>query len=196
MLRFSGDELRSKVSLDSNGARRVSIFIGGKTKSYQFQPTEFRKWLTVLRICAEESNLELLITTSRRTDPEISAMIKEELAQHPSTKLLVIANESNLDNVTHGMLALSDVALVTEDSISMVSEAVSAGKNVLVIQLGNGKLPKKHSRFHQMLESNALISLANAANFRAKLAAVNGAKQNNTLSHQSKLIQEALRKLL
>ncbi len=196
LLQASSQKLREVVSLDSNGAKRISVFIGGRTKSYQFQPIEFRKWLTMLKACAKESCSELLVTTSRRTDPEISAIVKEELGQYPATKLLVIANESKLDHVTHGMLALSDVALVTEDSISMISEAVSAGKQVLVLKLGNGKLPKKHSRFHQVLESNALISLADATNFSEKLASLNGLKRDDMVERQSKLIQEALRQLL
>ncbi|MBI4395267.1 MAG: mitochondrial fission ELM1 family protein, partial [Candidatus Omnitrophica bacterium] len=95
-----------------------------------------------------------------------------------------------------GMLALSEIALVTEDSISMVSEAVSAGKNVLVMQLGNGKLPKKHSQFHSVLESNALIHLANAANFSEQLKSMGGVQRKNISLRQSQLIQDALRKLL
>ena len=195
-LQTSADKLQKAVPLSSTGKKRISVFIGGKTKSYRFQSEVFRKWLGELRRCAEESDFELLVTTSRRTDPEISAMVKEELAQHPATKLLVIANEANFEDVTSGMLALSEVACVTEDSVSMISEAVSAGKNVLVMQLGNGKLSKKHSRFHKALETDALICLADAANFRAKLAALNGSKRDHVAKHQSKLIQEALRRLL
>ncbi len=196
LLRTSAEKLKNTVPLSSNGAKRISVFIGGSTKSYQFQLQEFRKWLVSLKTWAEESRSELLVTTSRRTDPEISVVVKEELAQHPATKLLVIANESNLENVTYGMLALSEVALVTEDSLSMISEAVSIGKSVLVIQVGNGKLPKKHSRFHQALESNALVTMANATNFRTKIATFNGSKQDNIVHRQSQLIQEAIRKLL
>ena len=196
LLETSGKNLKRTVSLNSNGTKRISVFIGGKTKSYQFEPAKFRKWLIALKSLAEESKFELLVTTSRRTNPEISAMVKEELAGLPCTKLLLIANESNLENVTYGMLALSDVALVTEDSVSMVSEAVSAGKSVLVMQLGNGKLPKKHNRFHQALASSALVKLADATNFSTQLAAMNGVQRENITLRQSQLIQEALRKLL
>ena len=197
LLRISRDRLKAIAPLSSNGKRRVSIFIGGNTKSYQHKPEDFRKWLSVLKECAEDGKWELLVTTSRRTEPEISAMIKEELAQHPATKLLIIANESNIENAAYGMLALCETAFVTEDSISMVSDAVSAGKSVLVMQLGNGKLPKKHIRFHQALEASALIQRADATNFRAKLKALNGAQKKDSISEQqSHLIQESLRKLL
>ena len=67
LLQISGDDLKQAARLSSNGAKRISVFIGGKTRSYRFESTEFRKWLAVLRTCAEESHFELLITTSRRT---------------------------------------------------------------------------------------------------------------------------------
>ncbi|MBI4358814.1 MAG: mitochondrial fission ELM1 family protein [Candidatus Omnitrophica bacterium] len=196
LLQASARELRKVAHLSSNGARRIGVFIGGDTKSYRFHPGDFRKWLITLKKCAEESNFELLITTSRRTDPEISSVVKEELGQHPLTKLLVIANEFNLQNVTYGMLALTDIVLVTEDSISMISDAVSAGKTVLVIEVGNGKLPKKHSRFRESLESNALVNRADASSFRAKLSSVSTGANGSVRERQSQLIQEALRKLI
>ena len=110
----------------------------------------------------------------------------------------MIANESNVENVTYGMLALSDIALVTEDSVSMISEAVSAGKKVLVMKLGNGKLPPKHNRFHQTLQSNRLVELADCDDFQECLNHLNqnGAQNSDILKRQSELLQEALRKLL
>jgi mitochondrial fission protein ELM1 len=196
LLNTSGDELARLASFHSNGAKRISVFIGGDTKSYHFESAQFRRWLEALKVYAEEANFELLITTSRRTEPAISAMVKEEFQHHPSCKLLVIANESNIEHVTYGMLALSEVALVTEDSVSMISEAVGAGKNVLVMQLGNGKLPKKHGRFQKALESNALIHVANATDFRTKLEVINRSRREGRWAGQAELVQEALRKLL
>ncbi len=196
LLHASGENLKCRVPLGANGVKRLSVFIGGKTKSYRLDPAQFHKWLATLKSLAEKSGFELLVTTSRRTEPEISAIVKQQLAGLPYTKLLVIANESNVENVTYGMLALSEVALVTEDSVSMVSEAVSAGKNVLVMRLGDGRLSKKHYHFQRLLESNALIQLADAENFSARLAAINESSPNDIALRQGKLIQEALRKLL
>lgn len=196
LLQMSGGQLAERVSLALNGKKRISVFIGGKTKSYEFKQSAFRKWLLELKTCAEKSNFELLITTSRRTDPEISQLVKEELGAHPRTKLLVIASESNIENVVYGMLALSDIALVTEDSVSMISDAVSAEKKVIVLKLGNGKLPKKHYRFQEALRANALVSTADEVDFSSKLSALNGSQKGNGIQNQSRLIQEALRKLL
>ena len=189
-------KLSSRIPPKSKGSKRLSIFIGGSSKSYRFDLTEFQKWASGLKLCAERENYELLITTSRRTESAVSEILKQEFSTHPLTKLLVIANESNIDQVAYAMLANSDVAAVTEDSVSMISEAITAGKQVLVLQLGNGKLPKKHGRFHQLLEQNKLIHLTDAANFYSTLTSVNGTAAHEIMCSQSLKIQEALRKLL
>ncbi len=196
LLQKAAVKLTSQIPPKSNGNKRLGIFIGGRSKSYHFNLAEFQKWVGELKACAEEFNYELLITTSRRTDSEISEILKKEFLGHPLTKLLVIANESNIDQVTYGMLANSDIAVVTEDSVSMISEAVAAGKQVLVLQLGNGKLPAKHSFFHRLLEQNKLIHLANAADFNSKLTSANGTRAREIMQNQSLEIQEALRKML
>ncbi|OGX05608.1 MAG: hypothetical protein A3G87_00590 [Omnitrophica bacterium RIFCSPLOWO2_12_FULL_50_11] len=196
LLQKSGEALKQAIKLKAGDVLRMSVFIGGSTGGYRFEAAQFRKWLGELKSCSKEAGYDLLVTTSRRTDPEMSAIIKGELAQYPSCKLLVIATESNLDHVVYGMLALSEVAVVTEDSVSMISDAVRAGKRILVLQLGNGKLSRKHKRFQETLASQGLVNVANVSNFRTQLEAVYSAKIENVTRHESKHIQESLRSLL
>lgn len=196
LLETAAKKFSGQILPKTTGRKRISIFIGGPSKSYDFNRDEFQKWIRELKICVEKQNYELLITTSRRTSHGISEIVKNEFSKHPMTKLLVIANEANIEGVTYGMLAHSDIAMITEDSVSMISEAVSAGKQVLVLQIGNGKLPKKHNHFHELLEENKLIHLANASNFYSKLTSANGTTAREVMKNQSMQIQEALRKLL
>jgi KDO2-lipid IV(A) lauroyltransferase len=126
LLEVSANKLQQEAKLVSNGAKRLSVFIGGRAKSYQFEIPQFQKWLQDLKAYADKSKHELLVTTSRRTDAGIDRVVKEEFSGHPNCKLLIIASEANLDGAAYGMLALSQIALVTEDSISMISEAVRA----------------------------------------------------------------------
>jgi len=195
-LEQSAKKLSHQIPPKSNSRKRLSVFIGGKSKSYDFDFLQFEKWAYELKTCVENLNYELLITTSRRTETPISDILKKEFSGHPLTKLLVIANESNIDQVAYGMLATSDIALVTEDSVSMISEAVTAGKQVLVLKLGNGKLSKKHGRFHDLLEKNHLIHLADETNLQLKLTSLNGTSAKEIIRKQSIQIQEAIRKLL
>ena len=70
----------------------------------------------------------------------------------------MIANEENRSHVVAGILGLSDLIIVTGESISMVSEAVASGKPVLVIQpWENIKLKAKIERFLDKMEKNQWI---------------------------------------
>lgn len=196
LLRSSAEALKDVVQEGPGQPRRISVFVGGNTRSYRFESRRFEQWLEELKTYAETADLELLITTSRRTDPKASEMIKKTFQQHPSCKLLIIANEQNRENVAYGMLALSDTAVVTEDSISMTSEAVSSGKNVLVMKLGNGKLSAKHARFQETLLSHSLISVADPEHFKSELGRIVPNSRNHVRDLESRKIGEALRKLL
>lgn len=194
LLKHAGEMLSRKKSLPD--AKRASIFIGGDTKAYQLLVPGVGEFLTKLHEWAKENKTELLVTTSRRTSPAVERIMKDSLGQNPLCRLLVIANEANIENVTYGMLALSDIAIVTEDSVSMISEAVSAGKKVIVLQLGNGKLPKKHVRFQTVLAEKGLIQLAGPHNFHSVMAKLEKISTAIPLAEQSNQIQTKLRELL
>ena len=101
----------------------MSVFIGGRTKSYRIEPEEFKKWLSALKSSADKTGYELLVTTSRRTDAQLSAMTKESFAGHPSCKLLIVANESTLDSLTANLTALNRTMGYARDVLARVSQA-------------------------------------------------------------------------
>lgn len=197
-LQTSAEAFRRESKFEANGhaKRRIGILIGGSSKSYRLASGPFRRWLRLLKDCASEFHFDFIVTTSRRTDAEISALLKEEIAGHPSCQLLVIANEKNFEHATAGILALSDAVLITEESISMISEALSAGKKVLALQLGNHRLSAKHKRFHEALRKQNLIRFADATNFRSQLSILNGAGQADVNEQESLRIREALKRIL
>ena len=48
-------------------------------------------------------------------------------------------------------ITVSSQVWVTEDSVSMISEALSTGKKVVIVKLGRNGLPQKHLRFQKNL---------------------------------------------
>ncbi len=183
--------------LHLNGKSRLSIFIGGDSKSYKLEKSKMENWLNTLAELSRKKHMEFMITTSRRTGAGIDALVREKTAKNPNCKLMVIANEKNIEGITYGMLASSDVAVVTEDSVSMISEALSAGKRVIVLKAGNGQLPRKHREFQELLASEGLIEVATADDFSVKFetAQKHGAN-TNLIEAERKLIRDELRKIL
>lgn len=110
-----------------------------------------------------------MLTTSRRTTTPVERFLKSTLTEPSRCHFLVIANEENPVYVTGGMLGLADLLIVTEDSLAMISEAVGTGKRVIVLSLGEGELPEKHYRFHQILNHRGLVTVSGLADLEKNI---------------------------
>ena len=77
-------------------------------------------------------NADILMTTSRRTPSAIEQIILKELKNFERCSLCIIANQRNIPEAVGGILGLSDLVIVSGESISMVSEALSSGKRTIV----------------------------------------------------------------
>ena len=195
LLERARQELMQKVHL--NGRERIAVFVGGRSKQYEFDRKEFQMWAESLKNTADQHQLDLLVTTSRRTESDLSDYLKEKLQSSDHCKLLVIANEKNIENVTYGMLAVADIVVVTEDSVSMISEALSSGKRVIVLKIGNHRLPKKFKTFQEQLMERNLIHVANAHDFEVKLNSVRKLNvKSSWLEEERKMLESALRHLV
>ncbi|MFN4182397.1 MAG: ELM1/GtrOC1 family putative glycosyltransferase, partial [bacterium] len=91
------------------------------------------------------SGYEILCTTSRRTPLEIEERIEKEFASE--FEAWVPARKSG-ENPVPAFLGLAQKTVVTEDSFLMVSEALSAGKDLWILRLG---LKRKMIRSYQLL---------------------------------------------
>ena len=130
-MRREGEKLENDLKLSKNGSR-LGFLVGGDTDSLKFDAPCFEAWMAAIRRVAGLSGAKVLATTSRRTPVWADKRMKEMFSDAQLCPLLVIANEANRPGVVAGILALSDVVLVSGESMSMISEAVSSGKPVIV----------------------------------------------------------------
>ncbi len=120
----------------------ISVILGGRNRSFRFTPAIADTLINQLQALIATEGAGLLITPSRRTEPEIAARFKTFADTNPSS---VRFWNGEGDNPYFGMLALSDALIVTEDSVSMVSEALAAGKPVATVPLAG--TAKRHQAF-------------------------------------------------
>lgn len=141
----------------------LSIFIGGNSSHHHLTLSMLHHLVQKLNRVIEEKDFHLLITTSRRTPKDVSQYLKNTFSKHPRCPLLIIPSEipSQPEHLISGMMGLSDLILVTEDSISMISEAASSGKKVIVIRTNPDQKEKKskHRQFIQELAQKEYIDL-------------------------------------
>ena len=122
---------------------RVGVLIGGATKDKSFELKHAAELVQTIKRLKVAS---LLVTTSRRTPAEIVKYLKKEL---PNPKFFYQFGDKT-ENPYFGLLALSDMLLVTGDSMSMCSECAGVGIPVIIFA-PKEMVGEKHARFHQAL---------------------------------------------
>ena len=127
----------------------VSLLIGGATKKGDYTEPQLQWLIKKASELTANINGSLLITTSRRTDPEIA----EQLAKHINVPHFCYDwhQSQAKENPYSGFLALSDYFIVTGDSISICSEALCTSKPVYIYRNDNLLYPK-HIKFLDYLE--------------------------------------------
>lgn len=105
---------------------RVAVLIGGNSKTHTLTQDITNTLIAQLN----GLNASLMVTCSRRTGEHNQDLLQSQLNLENS----YFWNGTG-DNPYLGMLAWADYILVTEDSVSMLSDAATAGKPVYVIDL-------------------------------------------------------------
>jgi mitochondrial fission protein ELM1 len=139
----------------------IGFLIGGDAKGFSLKKEEVLKVINQIKSACEKFNLDILVTTSRRTSKGIEALVKEEFAHYPRCKLCIIANEKNYPFVIGGILALSEIIITSCESISMISEAASSKKYILVFK--SQGLNNRHLRFLDTFSKKKYIYLTEVA---------------------------------
>lgn len=126
----------------------LAIFIGGSNGSYprnhyNFGSTETKQLAQTLIKIAKSYPGTLLISSSRRTGKENAALLKTILRPYQNIHIY----QESKKNPYLAMLALADTIMVTNDSVSMVSEACFTGKPTYLLPLP-GYHAQKRRNYH------------------------------------------------
>lgn len=154
--------------LHNPGKVKISLFIGGDTRAYRMDIADIEKVISSLEKIAPQAG-DYLVTTSRRTPEGICRFLKAKQSVLKACQMLVIASEDARPQVANGMLSLTEIVLVTEDSISMISEAVAAGKKVIVLAFNQPALPSKHRRFTEHLAEKGAVVVCTTAELEKRI---------------------------
>lgn len=144
-LERDGDRLSKEFFSIEKDEKFIGVLIGGDNPELSLTEELADKAVASLLKFCEQHDAKLLVTTSRRTAGGVETVLKERLGDNPYCRLLIIANEKNIDAAVGGILSLSKIVVVSGESISMVSEAVSSGKKTVVFRLEKRRMAKtKH----------------------------------------------------
>lgn len=138
-LAAAAEEWRNRL-----GDLTVAVLLGGRTRSYRFTRETLDKLVSGLA----GLDGKIAITASRRTEPELVDALK---ARVPRAWFW----DGSGPNPYLGMLALARHIVVTEESVSMISEAVSTGKPVYAAEMKGGS--RRLGQFQASLKRDGII---------------------------------------
>lgn len=122
----------------------VAVLVGGSNGIYQMTEAGTRTLADGLRALCRDHGAGLCVTASRRTGAANEKILRDALEGLPA-----VFWDGTGENPYFAYLGLADAIVVTEDSVSMVTEAASTGKPVHVAALEGGSA--KFARFHDSL---------------------------------------------
>ena len=134
------------------------LLIGGKSRSHDFKNADWEKLAAGMTELAKREGIRWLVTTSRRTGKSVEARLKNLLPPEIVADAVWWCHQPQKKLPAY--LGAAEVIWVTQDSVSMVTEAVATDKPVVVIQPTHTPFPATSFMpgYLANLESLGLIS--------------------------------------
>lgn len=171
VLKNSRDALSRQISMGNESA--IGLFAGGDTPEFSLTKDIINSVIDNMSKFARSHRMDILATTSRRTPKDAEGALKNRLGKDSLCKLLIIANEKNLDCAVPGILSLSSIVVVSGESISMISEAIASGKPVVVFTLDKKRDGlTKHEVALRNMEKEGYITIASPGSLASNLEKV------------------------
>jgi len=108
------------------------MIIGGASRSHRFSEKDWIDLAEGMNALAKRENIRWLLTTSRRTGPQVETVIKKYLGADVIEDAIWWAEKPRRE--LYEFMACSEVLFVTQDSVTMVTEAVASGKPVVTVR--------------------------------------------------------------
>ena len=147
--------------LKSQRETTIGLLLGGDNRDYILSEDIMKIVINQLKEAAEDLNAHLLVTTSRRTPERIENLMIRELKKYPRASFVNIASRAPVEEAVGGILGISDIVVVSGESVSMISEAASSGKNTVVFKIKKRNRmqfkPRKHEAFMEKLSEQGFI---------------------------------------
>jgi len=107
--------------------------IGGDSGEYRFESQDWDALVSLMSQCQQRYGIYWLITTSRRTGKEAEDYIRKRV-EEANLNCEAVWYIAEPKPVMHEYLNRADNVCCTEDSFSMLTEAVSSGRKVVALQ--------------------------------------------------------------
>ncbi len=144
-----------------------SLLIGGNGSGYQYQNSDWQKLAEALVTLSHTHGVQWLITNSRRSGCASETTLKQALTDAVCLQTY-FSGEGNLGDI-EAIMAASERVFCTEDSLSMLTEAVALAKPVVTLRPETVYRKRVHSTAVEYMAGQGLITsmaIADLAEYR------------------------------
>ncbi len=114
-----------------------ALLVGGNGAGYVYQESDWSALARWANAVAEQEGIRWLITTSRRTDPQAERILSEHI--QPDHLAYGAWWHRKEEKVVQAFMGLASAVVVTADSMTMITEAISSERPAVALALGNGR---------------------------------------------------------
>ena len=139
------------VNQQRHQSNRILIALGGSSKRHQWNNKKVLD--AIKKIVYENTRSEIILTTSRRTPNEFLLSLK---SQEYANKLSIFPVEETPQGWIFEEMQKAEAVWVTEDSISMIFEALTAGCRVGVIKIDRIKNDRITESVDHIIQQNLI----------------------------------------
>jgi Kdo2-lipid IVA lauroyltransferase/acyltransferase len=182
----------SGLGLEPSGFN-VGLLLGGDSKGFSLDAGLVKTVIGQIKAFLEKEEVSLCVTTSRRTDPAVERLVKNEFKNYPRCRFMVIASDNNPQYAVGGILGVSRVVIISPESISMVSEAASSGRYVVVF---DAPVSRRHRDFLERLAEKKYIYIARPTEIAALIDKINIERPAINVLKDSETLKEAVGKII
>ncbi len=137
--------------------RLWAMLIGGSSASHPYSSDDWRTLGARMNVLAQKHGIRWLVSTSRRTGKEAEAALRRSI--DPRTIARAVWWAQNPEKLMAPFLGSAAWVFVTQDSVTMVTEAIASGRPVVVTMPEKTDLPPTSflPSYFQRLEKAARI---------------------------------------
>ena len=194
------DDLRKQLKdeLKLSDCPRVGILLGGTDRHETITTEDAERLSEICQASVEKMNAQILMTTSRRTPPDVTAHLVSTVKHTDWCPFFITPDTpSELEDPYQAILALSDLLIVTADSFSMVCEAASSGRKVIVLTLSqaNARLPHRY-KVYQYMEEHTIVRRSKLDGLEDHIAKDLTSQAPHTPLQDTEIAVDAIRQLV
>ncbi|MFH1836926.1 MAG: ELM1/GtrOC1 family putative glycosyltransferase [Candidatus Omnitrophota bacterium] len=175
---------------------RIGVLFGGENKHFTFGDDLVRSLSAGIKKACDETGGIFNVTTSRRTSAGSENILSKELKNDPRCESFVVGKNDQDEDTVKKIMQKSRVILVSGESISMVSEAVSSSRPVLVfIPDKKTKTKTKYEKFVERLGSAGVLRVIEVKDIPREISNIAEGRVVFNIPDDRKKIYEKLYKL-